>query len=103
VGCFALAGLLVSWRGHALARRLHGPDGTPGTTDRVVGALLGAAKAGLVCWVVLSALALVHGPIGVGTFQLEVRRSRCGAFAAKHNLLEDPTVRRLLEKAEFTP
>jgi len=100
VGCFALAWLVVSLVGGAMARQLHGPSGTPGGADRALGALLGSAKAGLVAWVLLSALALAHGPIGVGSLRLDVHRSRCGAFAARHNLLEaaDPAAARRVEK-----
>ncbi len=100
VGCFAVTALVVGWLGQALARRLHGPSGTPGLLDRALGALLSAANVALAAWVVLSALALHKGPIGVGGYSLDVRRSEAGAFAARHNLLADGEVRRLLEQVE---
>jgi membrane protein required for colicin V production len=86
-GCFALGYLLTSMLGRSVARRLYGPSGEPGTVDRTVGALLGGAKAGLVAWVLLSALALAHGSLGFGSFRFDARRSELGAFAARHNLL----------------
>jgi membrane protein required for colicin V production len=99
-GCFLAAVVLFTLVGRAVARRLHGRDGGPGPVDRAVGALLGAAKAALGCWVLLSALALAHGPLTLGGWRLDVRASDFGSLAARHNLLEAaaPRQARLLER-----
>lgn len=70
--------------------------------DRALGALLGAVKAALVAWVVLSALAFT-GPVGPGW--LDPRGSDFAALAREHNLFEawrSPTadlLKRLLKAA----
>ncbi len=70
--------------------------------DRALGALLGAAKASLVAWVLLSALALT-GPLGPAW--LDPRGSDFAALAREHNLFEawrSPTadlLKRLLKAA----
>lgn len=87
-GCFVAGVLVVSLLGKAVARRVQGPGGSPGPTDRALGALLGGAKAALGCWVLLSALALARGPLEVGGWRLDVRASDFGSLAARHNLLE---------------
>jgi membrane protein required for colicin V production len=84
---FVVMAVLVGLAGRAVARRLHGPSGRPGALDRAGGALLGGAKAALVAWLVLSILARL-GPIAVGSFRLDARRSDFGAVAARHDLLE---------------
>jgi membrane protein required for colicin V production len=87
-GCFLGAVVVVSLVGRAVARGLQGPEGTPGPVDRALGALLGGLKAALGCWVLLSALALAHGPVTVGGWRVDVRASDFGSLAARHNLLE---------------
>jgi membrane protein required for colicin V production len=98
--CFVGAVVLVSLLGRAVARRLQGPGGSPGPADRALGALLGGAKAGLGCWVLLSALALARAPVALGGWSVDVRRSDFGSMAARHNLLEAaaPRQARLLER-----
>lgn len=69
-----------------LHSRKDGPR--PGPADRALGALLGATKAGLVIWVVLSALAIVDRPVGPTWFRLDPRQSDFAALARRRNLLE---------------
>jgi membrane protein required for colicin V production len=99
-GCFVAGAVAVSLVGRAITRRLHGPDGHPGPADRAVGALLGGTKAALGCWVLLSALALAHGPVTLFSHKLDLRGSDFGSLAARHNLLEAaaPRQARLLER-----
>lgn len=87
VACFLAGAALVGLVGALVARRLHGPGGSPGALDRGLGALLGGAKAGLVAWVLLSALALAGGPLVLGPLRLDARGSDFGSLAARHNLL----------------
>ena len=90
-GASYFAHLLLRWMG---AGRFWRP------ADRALGALLGAAKAGLVAWVLLSALAFT-GPVG----PVDPRGSDFAALAREHNLFEawrSPTaglLRRLLKAA----
>lgn len=84
---FFAAFVLVMLVGNLLLRsRREGP--LPGPADRALGALLGAAKAGLVLWVVLSAVAIVDRPIGPTWFRLDPRASEFASLARKHNVLE---------------
>jgi membrane protein required for colicin V production len=69
-----------------LHSRKDGPR--PGPADRALGALLGAAKASLVLWVVLSALAIVDRPVGPSWFRLDPSHSDFAALARRHNVLE---------------
>ncbi|HEU4383886.1 MAG TPA: CvpA family protein [Anaeromyxobacteraceae bacterium] len=90
-GAGFFAHLLIRWMG---AGRFWRP------ADRALGALLGAAKAGLVAWVILSALAFT-GPVG----PVDPRGSDFAALAREHNLFEtwrSPTaglLKRLLKAA----
>ncbi len=98
--CFVAGALAARLVGRAIMRRVHGPDGSPGPLDRAVGALLGGAKAGLGCWVLLSALALARGPVTLGGLKLDVRGSDFGSLATRFNLLEAAAPRQaaLLER-----
>jgi membrane protein required for colicin V production len=87
LGCFAVAALAVGLLLGAVARRLHGPSGSPGATDRLMGAVLGAAKGAVLAWILLSLLALAHGRVKVGPIDIDPRGSATAAFAAEHNLL----------------
>jgi len=100
VATFVAVVVLVAVAGRLVRRAVQGPDGHPGPVDRVLGALLGGAKAGLAVWVVLSALALAGGAVHLGPWSFDPRRSDAGAFAARHNLLvaADPAAARKLEK-----
>lgn len=100
VATFVAVVLLVAVAGRLVRRAVQGPDGRPGPVDRVLGALLGGAKAGLAVWVVLSALALAGGRVAVGPWSFDPRASAAGAFAARHNLLvaADPAAARRLER-----
>jgi len=100
VATFVAVVVLVALLGRLVRRAVQGPEGEPGPTDRALGALLGGAKAGLAVWVVLSALALVGGPVSLGPWRLDPRASTGGSFAARHNLLvaADPAVARTVER-----
>ncbi|HSN90723.1 MAG TPA: CvpA family protein [Anaeromyxobacteraceae bacterium] len=95
-GTFALVtlagGLLLRARG--LSQMMHGPG------DRALGALLGGAKGALAAWVLLSALALAGGPVGVGPIRVDPRGSEFAGLAREHNLLArvDAAAARKLER-----
>lgn len=72
--------LLLRWVGAGTARW--------GAPDRAVGALLGAAKAGLAAWVVLSALVLLDRPLRIGSVGIDARQSDFAQLAREHNLLD---------------
>jgi membrane protein required for colicin V production len=95
-GTFALATLVAGalLRAGGLARAVRGP------ADRALGALLGGAKGALAAWVLLSALALAGGPVGVGRMRIDPRRSEFAGLAREHNLLVrvDPAAARKLER-----
>jgi membrane protein required for colicin V production len=99
-GVFLAVFALVALAGRALARLAQGPEGRPGPLDRLLGAAVGAAKAGLLAWVLLSALALAGGPLALGPLRVDPAGSRAAALAARHNLLEaaDPELARRLRK-----
>jgi membrane protein required for colicin V production len=71
--------------------------------DRGLGALLGGAKAALVVWVALSALALAGGRVALGRFAVDGRGSGLLEVAREHNLLVRwrPAADRALER--FAP
>lgn len=91
---------LASFAGN-LALRWAGAGRFWAPADRAAGALLGAVKAALALWVVLSALAFT-GPVGPGWLRLDPRGSDFAALARQHNLFDawrSPTadlLRRLL-------
>lgn len=77
-----------------------------GPADRAAGALLGGAKAVVMLWVLLSAAALVGGPVGRGSAKVDPGASELGSLAAEHNLLrrlEPGAVERLEELREKLP
>jgi membrane protein required for colicin V production len=80
-------GILGAWVGHRLlaARGFSGAVRSP--PDRGLGAVLGGAKAALVLWIVLSALALAGGRVSLGRFVLDGSESDLVDLARKHNLL----------------
>ncbi len=92
----ALAGVLLffavlfaaSFLGHALVARAGGGQAMRGPADRGLGALLGAAKAALGLWVVLSAFVLVGRPVGPSSFRLDPRDSDFAAIAGDFNVLD---------------
>lgn len=92
--------VLGSFAGN-LALRRAGPGRSWSPADRAAGALLGAAKAALVLWVVLSVLAFT-GPLGPAWLRLDPRGSDFAALVRRHNLFDawrSPTadlLRRLL-------
>ncbi len=92
--------ILAAWIGHRLlaAKRLSGAVRSP--PDRGLGALLGGAKAALVVWIVLSALALAGGRVSLGRFAVDGRGSDLAALARHHNLLStwSPVTSRALER-----
>jgi membrane protein required for colicin V production len=82
LGALALVSLLASalLRATGLSRAVQGP------TDRALGAALSGAKAVLVAWVLLSALAVVGNALPWLGRQGE--RSQFASLAREHNLLE---------------
>jgi membrane protein required for colicin V production len=76
----SLVGALVL-RGTGFAHAVRGP------ADRGVGALLGGVKAGVVLWVLLSALALA-GAAAPRALAVDPRASEFAALARSYNLLE---------------
>lgn len=97
---FAGFGVLAAWVGHrflatrGLAAVVRSPP------DRGLGALLGGAKAALVLWVALSALALAGGRVTLGRFALDGRGSDLLEVARRQNLLARlrPAADRALER-----
>jgi membrane protein required for colicin V production len=93
-------GILGAWVGHRfLATR--GLSGVVrGPPDRGLGAVLGGAKAAVVVWIALSALALAGGSVSLGRFALDGSDSDLVAFARDHNLLTRwrPAADRALER-----
>jgi membrane protein required for colicin V production len=100
VGTFVAVVVLVAIAGRLVRRAVQGPDGHPGPADRVLGALLGGAKAALAVWVVLSALALGGGRLALGPWSFDPRSSDFGSLAARHNLLvaADPAAAKTIER-----
>jgi membrane protein required for colicin V production len=82
-GCATVAAL--SLRALGAAARARGALG--GRVDRAVGALLGGAKAALVLWVLLSALALWGRAVHVGPVHLDPRGSELVAAARERSAL----------------
>lgn len=80
-------GTLGAWVGHRFlaTRGLKGAVRSP--PDRGLGAVLGGAKAALVLWIALSALALAGGRVGLGRFVLDGAGSDLMALAKDYNLL----------------
>jgi membrane protein required for colicin V production len=97
VGIFALASLAgaVLLRATGISRAVRGP------ADRGAGALLGGAKAALVAWALLSALALA-GDLAPDAVRARARDSQLAALARDHNLVArlDPGAARRLEAIE---
>jgi len=79
--------ILGAWVGHRFlaTRGLKGVVRSP--PDRGLGAVLGGAKAALVLWIALSALALAGGRIALGRFVLDGAGSDLVALAREQNLL----------------
>jgi membrane protein required for colicin V production len=101
-GTFLAAWVLVGWLGRSIRKAVQGEEERPGAFDRLMGALLGAAKGALVAWVFLALLALAGGRLALGSVRIDDRGSRAAALAARHDLLAlaDPeaagSLRRLL-------
>ena len=81
-GAFALASLLLGalMRASGLRKVVRGP------ADRGLGALLSGAKAGLVAWVLLSAVAVAGEALP--WLGRQGQRSQFASLAREHNLLE---------------
>ena len=99
-GTFVAAWLLVALLARAIRRAVQGEEERPGRLDRLLGALLGAAKGTLVAWVFLALLSLLGGKLALGSLRIENRGSRAAALAARHDLLEaaDPEAARTLRR-----
>jgi membrane protein required for colicin V production len=95
--------VLASWVGHRFlaTKRLSGA--VRSAPDRGLGALLGGAKAGLVVWIALSALALAGGRVALGRYAVDGAESDLAALAHRYNLLArlQPATDRALER--FVP
>jgi membrane protein required for colicin V production len=87
VAAFLVAWLVAAVLARAILRAVQGEEEEPGGVDRLLGAVLGAAKGTLVAWVLLSLLALLGGRLVLGSFRLEGRGSWAAALAARHDLL----------------
>lgn len=85
-GTFVVGWLVVALLATAIRRAVQGDEEEPGGLDRVLGALLGAAKGVLVAWVLLSLLTLLGGRLVLGSLRVESRGSRAAALAAGHDL-----------------
>jgi membrane protein required for colicin V production len=81
--CAGVAALVL----RALAAALGDDRGTLGRVDRSLGAIVGGAKAGVVLWIGLSALALWGRPLRFGPVDLDPTGSDLVAFAREHNAL----------------
>jgi membrane protein required for colicin V production len=97
---FVATWLLVALLARAIRRAVQGEEERPGGLDRLLGALLGAAKGTLVAWVFLALLALLGGKLVLGSLRIESRGSRAAELAARHDLLEaaDPEAARTLRR-----
>lgn len=84
---FVAAWVLVAWLGRSIQEAVQGEQEGPGPVDRLLGALLGAAKGALVAWVFLSLLALGGGRLALGAVRIDDRGSQAAALAARHDLL----------------
>jgi membrane protein required for colicin V production len=85
-GTFVAGWLAASLLARAIRRALQGEEEEPGRLDRLLGAVLGAAKGALVAWVLLSLLTLLGGRLVLGSLRVEGRGSRAAALAARHDL-----------------
>ncbi len=85
-GTFVAGWLVGSLLARAIRRALQGEEEAPGRLDRLLGAVLGAAKGGLVAWVLLSLLTLLGGRLSLGALRVESRGSRAAALAARHDI-----------------
>jgi membrane protein required for colicin V production len=77
---YVLLGLVLG----ILARAAHAAGAVPGSLDRGAGALLGGAKAGLVLWVLVSALVAWGRPLPFLGAALDAPSSDFAAFARDH-------------------
>jgi membrane protein required for colicin V production len=76
--------------GTLLNRLMRGKDPANRGPDRLIGMVLGGVKAGIICYVLLSALTFVEQHVVVAGNRLGVspKDSRAFAFAREHNLFE---------------
>jgi membrane protein required for colicin V production len=84
---FVVGWVVAALLAGAVLRAVQGEAQRPGWFDRLLGALVGAAKGGLVAWVLLALLALMGGRLAIGSLLIESRGSRAAALAARHDLL----------------
>jgi membrane protein required for colicin V production len=83
VACAGVAALAL----RALAAVVGDDRGTLGRVDRGLGALIGGAKAAVVLWVGLSALALWGRPLRFGPVDVDPTGSDLVGFAREHSAL----------------
>jgi hypothetical protein len=86
-GTFVVGWVVAALLARSITRLVQGEDQAPGWFDRLLGALLGAAKGALLAWVLLALLALLGGSLVLGSWRVESRGSRSAALAARHDLL----------------
>jgi len=93
---------LAGFLGRTLVSRMGGGRALRSPTDRGLGALLGAAKAALGLWVLLSAFVLLGRPVGPSFFRLEPQGGDFANLASDYNALDSwvgqtgATLRRVL-------
>jgi len=97
LGLFVTVLALVSLGGRLLLRGLFG-EALRGPTDRALGALLSAAKGGLVLWAALSALALYDKPVRIGGVTLDPAGSDFAEAAREHNLLAETRLPQVMQR-----
>jgi hypothetical protein len=73
--------VLASWVGHRFLATKRLAGAVRSAPDRGLGALLGGAKAGLVVWIALSALALAGGRVALGRYAVDGAESDLAALA----------------------
>lgn len=79
---------LAGFLGRTLIARMGGGRAVRSPADRGLGALLGAAKAALGLWVVISAFVLLGRPVGPSFFRLEPQGGDFTGLAADYNALD---------------
>ncbi|BDG07009.1 CvpA family protein [Anaeromyxobacter paludicola] len=97
LGLFVTVLVLVTLLGRLLLSSLFG-EAVRGPSDRALGALLSAAKGGLVLWAALSALALYDRPVRLGSVTLDPAGSDFAEAAREHNLLAESRLPQVMRR-----
>jgi membrane protein required for colicin V production len=85
-GTFVVGWLVAGLLATVIRRVVQGEEEEPGRLDRLLGAVLGAAKGVLVAWVLLSLLTLLGGRLALGSLRVESHGSWAAALADGHDL-----------------